>query len=87
MPSPDPHIDANGAAGLLQEVFLAAVTSAQRICQSCGPSPARAHPAYADAGTVLRCPECGDLAAARHDGVQRVRAAQDLGVQRGRARS
>lgn len=64
MPSSDPHIDANGAAGLLQEVFLAEVTSAQRVCQSCGARrPLGAHPAYAGAGTVLRCPECGDLAA------------------------
>jgi hypothetical protein len=64
MPSSDPHIDANGAAGMLQEVFLAEVTSAQRICQSCGARrPLGAHTAYAGAGTVLRCPECGDLAA------------------------
>jgi hypothetical protein len=64
MSSPDPHIDANGAAGLLQEVFLAEVTTAQRICQSCrARRPLGAHPAYAGPGVVLRCPECGDVAA------------------------
>jgi hypothetical protein len=64
MPAPDPHIDANGAAGLLQEVFLAEVTNAERVCQSCrARRPLGAHLAYAGAGIVLRCPHCGDLAA------------------------
>jgi hypothetical protein len=58
------HTDGNGAAGLLQQVFAAEVTSAERICQSCrAQRPIGAHRSYAGAGTVLRCPECGDLAA------------------------
>jgi len=58
------HTDGNGAAGLLQEVFLAEVTAAHRICQSCrAERPIGAHPAYQGPGVVLRCPECGDVAA------------------------
>jgi hypothetical protein len=58
------HLDGNGAAGLLQEVFLAEVTTARRICQSCrAERPIGAHLAYEGPGVVLRCPECGDVAA------------------------
>jgi hypothetical protein len=58
------HLDGNGAAGLLQEVFLAEVTAARRICQSCrAERPIGAHPAYEGPGVVLRCPQCGDVAA------------------------
>jgi hypothetical protein len=58
------HIDGNGAAGLLQEVFLAEVTTARRICQSCrAERPIGAHRAYEGPGVVLRCPNCGDIAA------------------------
>lgn len=58
------HIDGNGAAGLLQEVFLAEITTAHRICQSCrADRPVGAHTAYEGPGIVLRCPECGDIAA------------------------
>lgn len=58
------HIDGNGAAGLLQQVFLAEITTARRICQSCrADRPIGAHPAYESVGIVLRCPECGDIAA------------------------
>jgi hypothetical protein len=58
------HIDGNGAAGPLQEVFLAEITMARRTCQSCrAERPIGAHLCYESAGLVLRCPECGDLAA------------------------
>jgi Family of unknown function (DUF6510) len=58
------HTDGNAIAGLLQEVFVAEVTTARRVCQSCRQeSPIGAHRLYEGAGPVLRCPACGDLAA------------------------
>jgi uncharacterized protein DUF6510 len=58
------HTDGNAIAGLLQEVFVAEVTAAGRVCQSCGQdNPIGAHRLYRGAGLVLRCPACGDLAA------------------------
>jgi hypothetical protein len=58
------HTDGNAIAGLLQEVFVAEVTAAGRVCQSCGQdNPIGAHRLYTGAGLVLRCPGCGDLAA------------------------
>lgn len=58
------HLDANGAAGLLQQVFVAEITTAHRVCQSCrADRPVGAHPCYEGPGVVLRCPECGDVAA------------------------
>ena len=57
-------LDGNGVAGLLAEVFGAEVTAVVRGCGSCGAEAAvGAHRAYRGAGTVLRCPVCGDLAA------------------------
>jgi hypothetical protein len=58
------HTDGNAMAGVLQEVFAAEVTTAGRVCQSCGlDSQIGAHRLYTGAGLVLRCPGCGDLAA------------------------
>jgi Family of unknown function (DUF6510) len=58
------HTDGNAIAGLLQEVFVAEITAAGRVCQSCGlDSQIGAHRVYTGAGSVLRCPGCGDLAA------------------------
>jgi Zn finger protein HypA/HybF involved in hydrogenase expression len=58
------HVDGNGVAGLLEEVLLVEVTTAQRVCQSCGTRSALgAHRAYTAAATVVRCPACGDVAA------------------------
>jgi Family of unknown function (DUF6510) len=58
------HTDGNAIAGLLQEVFVAEVTAAGRVCQSCGlDSRIGAHRLYTGAGYVLRCPGCGDVAA------------------------
>jgi hypothetical protein len=60
----DLHTDGNGTAGLLQQVFTAEVTTAERVCQSCGAQrPIGAHRSYPGAGVVLRCPECSDTAA------------------------
>jgi predicted RNA-binding Zn-ribbon protein involved in translation (DUF1610 family) len=56
-------LDGNGLAGLLVEVFGAEMTTVPRQCQSCGNrNVVGAHRAYAGAGTVLRCPVCGDVA-------------------------
>jgi hypothetical protein len=58
------HTDGNAIAGLLQEVFVAEVTAAERVCQSCGlGSQIGAHRLYTGAAYVLRCPGCGDVAA------------------------
>jgi hypothetical protein len=60
----DMHTDGNGAAGLLQQIFAAEITMTERVCQSChAQRPIGAHLNYPSAGTVLRCPECGDVAA------------------------
>ena len=60
----DLHTDGNAVAGLLQEIFVNEMTATDRVCQSCGAENAiGAHRAYSGAGTVLRCPNCGDLAA------------------------
>jgi hypothetical protein len=59
----DFHLDGNAVAGLLEQVLVAEPTTAERICQSCrSRHPIGAHRAYAAAGTVLRCPTCGDVA-------------------------
>jgi hypothetical protein len=59
----DRHLDGNAVAGLLAGVLVAEPTAAERICQSCrSRHPIGAHRAYAAAGTVLRCPTCGDVA-------------------------
>ncbi|HEX4483819.1 MAG TPA: DUF6510 family protein [Solirubrobacteraceae bacterium] len=61
--SEDYALDGNALAGLLEEVFAAEITTALRVCQSCGTQSAiGAHRAYRGAGVVLRCPVCRDLA-------------------------
>jgi hypothetical protein len=56
-------LDGNAIAGLLERVFDAEITTALRVCQSCGTRSAiGAHRAYRGAGIVLRCPSCRDLA-------------------------
>jgi predicted RNA-binding Zn-ribbon protein involved in translation (DUF1610 family) len=60
-----PHTDANEIAGLLEEVFGIEMTATMRTCQSCGQEHAIGeHLLYRGAGLVLRCPNCGDIAAA-----------------------
>jgi hypothetical protein len=56
-------LDGNAIAGLLTEIFGTEVTTTQRGCQSCGTVACLgAHRVYRGAGTVARCPACGDLA-------------------------
>jgi hypothetical protein len=53
------RLDGNAAAGLLQEVFAAEVTTALGTCDGCGATDAvGAVHLYSAAGTVLRCPHC-----------------------------
>ena len=60
--SHDLHTDGNHAAGLLSEFLAAEITTVRRRCQSCHTEhPVAAHRAYRGAGTVLRCPHCGDV--------------------------
>jgi uncharacterized Zn finger protein len=59
------HTDGNAIAGALEEIFGVEVTATMRTCQSCGQERAiGSHRLYRGAGLVLRCPNCGDLAAA-----------------------
>ena len=56
-------LDGNALGGLLQELFGAEMTAAPHTCQSCGAErPVAAHRVYLGAGTVLRCPVCGQIA-------------------------
>jgi hypothetical protein len=58
------HTDGNELAGVLQELFGTEASAALRRCASCrGQSAVGAHPLYHGAGLVLRCPDCGDVAA------------------------
>jgi ribosomal protein S27E len=53
------RLDGNAAAGLLQEVFAAEVTTAVGTCDGCGAVEAvGAVHVYSAAGMVLRCPHC-----------------------------
>jgi hypothetical protein len=53
------RLDGNAAAGLLQEVFAAEVTTAVGTCDGCGAVDAvGAVHLYSAAGMVLRCPHC-----------------------------
>lgn len=56
-------LDGNAIAGMLEELFNAEMTTARRVCQSCGGRNAiGAHRAHLGAGIVLRCPCCTDVA-------------------------
>jgi hypothetical protein len=53
------RLDGNAAAGLLQEVFAAEMTTALGTCDGCGAvEPVGAVHLYRAAGMVLRCPHC-----------------------------
>jgi ribosomal protein S27E len=59
------HTDGNELAGVLAELFGVDVSAGQRRCGSCREVRVIAeHPLYRGAGYVLRCPACGDVAAA-----------------------
>ncbi|MEA2199176.1 MAG: hypothetical protein QOJ25_3227 [Solirubrobacteraceae bacterium] len=56
-------VDGNAIAGLLRELFGAELTATERGCQTCGAvNCLGAHRVYRGAGTVVRCPVCGDIA-------------------------
>jgi predicted RNA-binding Zn-ribbon protein involved in translation (DUF1610 family) len=56
-------LDGNGVAGLLTEIHGSDMTTARRVCASCGDrSAVGEHRAYEGAGVVLRCPNCSDVA-------------------------
>jgi hypothetical protein len=56
-------LDGNAAAGLLQEIFVLEITSAEIQCDSCGSTGAvGALRLYAaPMGAVLRCTHCDDI--------------------------
>ena len=57
-------LDGNAIAGVLADAFDTEMTTARRLCSSCGAeSMLGAHRAYLGAGWVLRCPACEDVAA------------------------
>ena len=53
-------LDGNAAAGLLQEIFVLEITTAQIQCEACSsPAAVGALRLYAaPMGVVLRCPHC-----------------------------
>jgi hypothetical protein len=56
-------LDGNAAAGLLQEMFIPEITSAQIECEACGHAAAvgSLHLYGAGMGVVLRCGRCDGL--------------------------
>jgi DNA-directed RNA polymerase subunit RPC12/RpoP len=54
-------LDGNAAAGLLQEIFVPEITTAQIQCEACGSSAAVGSLRLyaAPLGAVLRCTRCG----------------------------
>jgi Zn finger protein HypA/HybF involved in hydrogenase expression len=56
-------LDGNAAAGLLQEIFVLEITSAQIQCEACGSTEAvGCLRLYAiPMGAVLRCPHCDSI--------------------------
>jgi hypothetical protein len=60
---PDFALDANAAAGVLQEIFLVEVTTARIECATCGASAAVGSlRVYAlPMGVVLRCTRCDGI--------------------------
>jgi DNA-directed RNA polymerase subunit RPC12/RpoP len=57
------RLDGNAAAGILSEVFVADLTTAEATCAHCGATRAvGALFVYAHGmGTVVRCPSCGGV--------------------------
>ena len=55
-------LDGNAVAGPLREVFAVEMTTAIGTCGTCGrTSPVGAVHVFRGAGTVLRCPHCGNV--------------------------
>jgi len=59
----NPMLDGNAAAGLLQEIFVPEITSAQIECEACGYTGAvgTLHLYAAVMGSVLRCTQCDGI--------------------------
>jgi Family of unknown function (DUF6510) len=59
----DLMLDGNAAAGLLQEIFVAEITTAQIQCEACGYSGAVGSLRLyaATMGAVLRCTHCDGI--------------------------
>lgn len=55
------RLDGNAAAGMMSEIFVKDMTSAEATCACCGASgPMASLISYGQAmGVVLRCPGCG----------------------------
>jgi hypothetical protein len=72
MGDPDPRVDGNALAGLLREVFVHEMTSAQVKCEGCRAiEPLGAQHVYMNApGIVVRCCHCEGvlLTITRRDG-------------------
>lgn len=67
------RLDGNAAAGVLQEVFAAEVTTAVGTCRDCGATDAvGAVHVYVSAGVVLRCPHCESVLIRVVDGGSRL---------------
>jgi hypothetical protein len=55
-------LDGNAVAGPLREVFAVEMTTAVGTCGTCGrTAPVGAVHVFRGAGTVLRCPHCGNV--------------------------
>jgi Zn finger protein HypA/HybF involved in hydrogenase expression len=62
-------LDGNAVAGLLQQVFVAEMTTAVETCRQCGASePIGAVQVFRGAGITLRCPHCHNLLGAIVEG-------------------
>jgi Zn finger protein HypA/HybF involved in hydrogenase expression len=58
----DLMLDGNAIAGDLREVFALEMTTAVGTCSGCGASePVGASHVFRSAGTVMRCPHCGNV--------------------------
>jgi Zn finger protein HypA/HybF involved in hydrogenase expression len=57
----DMKLDGNAIGGLLREIFIMEMTTAESTCAGCGAvNPVGRVEVYIHApGTVVRCPECG----------------------------
>jgi hypothetical protein len=56
------HLDGNAAGGVLGQIFVVEMTTAEVICANCDAvGPIGAALVYAMAmGTIIRCPGCGE---------------------------
>jgi ribosomal protein S27E len=69
------RLDGNVAGGLLQQIFVAEMTTARVVCAHCGQEGLMGEATvYASAmGTILRCAGCGEALIRAAQGPQDVR--------------